>query len=262
MNYAQSSQSQHLKNGPCPRCQSQRHDSKGDNLATYSDGHQWCWSCGYLTNPNKILSYQSRDVKIDLKETPPLPYDCTIDIPRHALAWLEQYELSINTIKKNNILWSDSKESLIFPYFVEGELVAWQMRYCGDKGFPKWITKGKIEEIIYTIGNKSSTLVLVEDIVSAIKVSQVEQCSPIFGSVITTKRLVRLSSFYNTLYIWLDYDKRKESIKFAEKARLLGFNMYNVVTELDPKSYTTVEITNYINNNNDKTRTNINTTTS
>jgi len=194
------------------------------------------------------LSYQSRDVKIDIQETPPLPYDCTINIPRHALAWLEQYKLSINTIKKHNILWSDSKESLIFPYFIEGELVAWQMRYFGDKGYPKWITKGKIEEIIYTIGNiPLGTLVLVEDIVSAIKVSQVEQCSPLFGSVITTKRLVRLSPFYNTLIIWLDYDKRKESIKFAEKARLLGFNVYNVVTEKDPKEYSYEEIRQYLN---------------
>ena len=121
------------------------------------------------------------------------------------------------------------------------------MRYCGNKGFPKWITKGKIEEIIYTVGNKSSTLVLVEDIVSAIKVSQVEQCSPIFGSVITTKRLVRLQPFYDTLYIWLDFDKRKESIKFAEKARLLGFNVYNVVTEKDPKEYSYKEIRQYLN---------------
>ena len=258
MNY---NQNHHLKNGPCPKCQLQGLDSKGDNLATYSDGHQWCWSCGYYTNPNKILSYQSKDVKIDIKETPPLPYDCTIDIPSHALAWLEQYELSINTIKKNNILWSDSKESLIFPYFIKGELVAWQMRYCGIKGYPKWITKGKIEEIIYTLGNKSTSLVLVEDIISSIKVSQIKQCSPLFGSVITTKRLVRLQPFYDTLYIWLDFDKRKESINFAEKARLLGFTVYNIVTELDPKDYPIDIITNYINNN-DKTRTNINTITS
>lgn len=122
------------------------------------------------------------------------------------------------------------------------------MRYFGDKGYPKWITKGKIEEIIYTLGIKSATLVLVEDIVSAIKVSQVEQCSPLFGSVITMKRLVRLQPFYDTLIIWLDYDKRKESIKFAEKARLLGFNVYNVVTEKDPKDYNYKDITNYLNN--------------
>ena len=35
---------------PCPRCREHGRDTKGNNLARYSDGHAYCHACGYLEN--------------------------------------------------------------------------------------------------------------------------------------------------------------------------------------------------------------------
>lgn len=37
--------------GPCPRCKAQGYDWDNDNLALYSDGHGWCFSCNYYQPP-------------------------------------------------------------------------------------------------------------------------------------------------------------------------------------------------------------------
>jgi twinkle protein len=36
----------------CPRCREEGHDNHGDNLARYSDGHSYCYRCGYTLYNN------------------------------------------------------------------------------------------------------------------------------------------------------------------------------------------------------------------
>lgn len=38
--------------GPCPRCKERGGDWQDDNLALYSDGHAYCFACGYYQAPN------------------------------------------------------------------------------------------------------------------------------------------------------------------------------------------------------------------
>lgn len=38
-----------LKKSRCPQCQTIGNDNAGDNLATYADGHSFCYACGYLS---------------------------------------------------------------------------------------------------------------------------------------------------------------------------------------------------------------------
>lgn len=41
----QKEESEFIHKGPCPSCQKEGRDQSGDNLATYSDGHSYCFSC-------------------------------------------------------------------------------------------------------------------------------------------------------------------------------------------------------------------------
>lgn len=49
--FVRCSNSELTGHGPCPRCKEQGYDWDNDNLALYSDGHGWCFSCNYYQPP-------------------------------------------------------------------------------------------------------------------------------------------------------------------------------------------------------------------
>lgn len=240
-----------IKMDQCPTCAKKGKDRGKNNLGIYSDGHQWCFSCGYYlpTNPIQRIKTQVQDVEPVYKGIT-LPADFGNEIPKDAYEWLKQYDIPDTTIKRRLIGWSESWQRLIFPYFIEGELVAWQGRYFGNDPIrqkrQKWFSQGPLENILYVLGVKTTTLCLVEDIVSAIKLCPYVQTSPLFGSVISAKRFSRLSKFYTDVIIWLDPDKYKEAIKFANLGRTFGLNCRVILSDKDPKEHTIDEIKEYL----------------
>jgi len=234
-----------LRHEQCPQCKAIGKDNERNNLAVYSDGHQWCFSCNYYVHGNTITRYTAKP--IESKATLALPSDATPDIPKEAREWFCSYGFDDNTIKKHNLLWSERKEMLLFPYFLEGDLLGWQGRTFGaDKTKRKWFTQGEVDTFIYTVGKRSNTLVLAESIVSAIKISRVQEASPIFGSHISNQRLLRISKLYDKIVIWLDPDKRKEAIKAAKTAQLFGLETHVVIADKKPKDYSIEEISIYV----------------
>lgn len=146
------------------------------------------------------------------------------------------------------MFWSEQRSLLIFPYYIEGTLVGWQGRYFGtDPKHPKWFSKGKLDSFVYTLGKESDTIVLTEDIVSAIKVSSLQKSSPIFGSVISKHRFLALTHICKNVIIWLDPDKQKEAVKFANLGRLFGLNCSVILSAKDPKEHTYDEIRKLLN---------------
>ena len=161
-----------------------------------------------------------------------LPQDVTTELPYEARKWLNQYDLTRMDISGNNVMWSEQLQRIIFPYFNETGLLAWQGRYVEkeiqtdqkriDSSPAKWYSKGKIHEIIHPIKVRDSAAVLVEDIISAIKVSRVQGSIPIFGSSISAKHWLRLKHLVDRVWIWLDPDMRSKSVKMASMGQLLG----------------------------------------
>lgn len=236
----------------CPACKKLGKDNGRNNLGVYSDGHHYCFSCGYFHPGNQIKNFVQSNRQMDVNAQPSnynicLPTDSNIRIPSKATQWLFQYGLDKNALIKYNIMWSESRQFLLFPYFIEGRLVAWQGRYFGlDPAIGKWHTKGNVEKIHYTIGLPSTSIVLVEDIISAIKVSRVCLSSPLFGSVISNHKFTLLRKYYDTIYIWLDPDKTKQAINFGYKGGLFGLDCRVIVSGKDPKEYSTEEIEKYL----------------
>ena len=153
-------------------------------------------------------------------------------------------------MQKHLIMWSDYYQRLIFPYFSDHGLIGWQGRYLGSEDKPKWYSQGDLKNILHVVGNKlSDTVVLVEDIISAIKVAHnTHVCAcPLFGSHISTQKMLQLKKKYCNMYIWLDKDIQLSSAKFAHAARLLGLNAHNIITDKDPKSYSDQQISEFLN---------------
>lgn len=228
----------------CPDCAELGKDRSGDNLAVYSDGHSYCYSCGYHT------SSDIRRLKSPKKVIQPveLPEDISNTIPPEPTKWLLKY-FTYQDIPTNT-WWSESKQYLIFPIYDDNlkspSLLAYQARYFGDNPkHPKWVGYGITDLLFHIIGKTtdSSSICLVEDIISAYKVGHIHTCMPIFGSHIGLSRLAKLKLLgYTKVYIWLDYDKRSEAILEASLGASIGLDTQVIHTTLDPKDYNFLDI--------------------
>jgi hypothetical protein len=239
----------------CPRCAKLGKDTSHDNLAVYSDGHSYCFSCGNVhKRTNKIQTFQERNKEnIEEKMTTQvhMPPDCNMDYPKKALDWIYHYELNRNDLVKNNTLWSDSLQRLIFPIYKEGRLVAWQGRSFNLTRnalmkVPKWYGQGNLKETFNVIG-AGDKIVLVEDIISAIKVAKCGVMSlPLYGSFIGTERFKTIHNRFGDtveVCVWLDPDKRAESVSEARMGRLMGLRCRVILDKSDPKdvNYDTIK---------------------
>ena len=220
---------------PCPKCGSR------NNLGVYIDGSKWCFGCGYymkadgtsVKSMERLLS-----PTIESGNSIELPYDFTIDIPKIPYAWLKKYSLTNEEISENRLGWSAENELLIIPYFdAENKIILWQGRYFPTRT-PKVHTVGRPDNFILSPANtleSNGRVVVVEDSISAIKVSRYCKSTPILGSTLSMHKAVQLSRVFSHLTFWLDYDKLSSMVKFNEKYRSLFDKSDVIITELDPK---------------------------
>jgi len=234
-----------IRKEACPECRRLGNDKSGDNLAVYSDLHCYCYRCGYTTGRKSFTRHdppQSQRIV--------LPADVTTELPFEARAWLEQYQLARLDLNRNHVMWSEKWSRIIFPYFNETELLAWQGRYVGtDKTKAKWFSQGKIHEIIHPVQVTKRKAILVEDIVSAIKVSRQRGAIPIFGSSVSAKQILRLKTVVDEVWYWLDPDMRTKSVKMAKLSNLLGLPAHVIFSDKDPKEHDHESIANILREN-------------
>ena len=228
-----------IQHEACPRCQSKGHDRSGNNLGVYSDGHKHCFSCHYYEPPTLRDRIRNMAVNPVVKADEDLnfPSDYTTDIPKNGLEWLKKYGISNGEIASNHIGYSCSRNMLIFPVFGDtNELIMWQGRNFGDSG-PKYLTKGKVSDIIHLVGGgKVGTVIVSEDLLSAIKIGRFYQSMPLWGSHMPLKTIQRLARRFSVLGIWLDPDKKTEALKIGIRAS--QYIPTFVVDSLhDPKDY-------------------------
>lgn len=228
-----------VRHEACPKCRELGNDRSGNNLGVYSDGHTYCFRCGHGSR-RKNLTQPSNPPTTQIV----LPNDITQEFPNEAKQWLEQYSLSRLDIQTHHIMWSDKWSRIIFPYFDSTGLLAWQGRYIphgknqielNGKAPAKWFSQGKIHEILHPINVTKDVAILVEDIVSAIKVSKYVGAIPIFGSTISAKHFLRIKHLVHTVGIWLDPDMKAKSIKLASLANILGLKTHIILSDKDPK---------------------------
>ena len=233
----------------CPKCRSLGNDRNGDNLGRYSDGSAYCFSCGYFESAKGLPRLQKKDETTT--KAIGLPGDVDGILPEKAWNFLSRYAITNTDAKRNTILWSESWQRVIFPIFDNTGLLAWQGRYLGDNpDKPKWYSVGDLKNIFHIIGGNKDKIVLTEDIISAISVAKQPQfCAmPLFGSYITARQLLTIKNICGKLevYIWLDKDKQKEAVKFANLGTKLGIKTHTVITNKDPKEYTQEEIQQWL----------------
>jgi twinkle protein len=228
--------SKFIRHLPCPKCRSK------DNLGEYDD-HFYCFGCQYYKTKQDLESLRSR-----LKEKRPSNVvttsvlHTTEELPQVAMKWLLSYGITLNEIVKYNFQWCTDNGTLIL--LNTGNY--WQGRSFKSYG-PKYLSNGPKPLTVY---GKSATIILTEDILSAIKVSRQQQvCSaPLLGSSLATNFEEELVNNYQTVYVWLDRDKAKNAIKIKNRLKSLGLESRAIITNLDPKEYNNKEIEQWLKN--------------
>jgi hypothetical protein len=227
---------------PCPQCRKTGSDRSGDNLAEYSDGHFYCFKCGHYihsTTSQKIYNYESiKQASVGCVTSDfALPSDVSLATSGLGYSWLCTYSITASEIISNRIMWSEERLLLCYPLLINQEVVAWQARNFNPEKKYKYLTKGNVQDNIFSFGS-GDTCILVEDIVSAIKVSRHGVVGiAVLGSVIKPSLLQRLNKFHSKQLIWLDPDKQMDACKYAATGRSLGISCFTILSEKDPKAH-------------------------
>lgn len=233
-------------NLPCPDCGS------SDALTRYPDG-SYCFSCKKVTSTKLELNQVFNPAMETVSTIPPLPTDTTKSIGWDAMKWLRQYGITDNEIQRNDICWSSVRRWLIFPFYGDDHditVIAWEARNFGHIG-PKTYFFGDKSDFIHIVSYEKlaqeDTIVIVEDIISAIKVGRVYPCLCLFGSHmdrISLSRVKKMIAGTNKMHLtfWLDQDKLGDALKFANMANFLEFDTAVINTVADPKTYDATRI--------------------
>lgn len=215
----------------CPNCKS------SDALGIAQD-HEHCFSCGHhLKTSHNSLQTPSRGSALNLASWEgKLPYDFVPNV------FTDDHKEYLSQFESPFINCGSSKyyNRIIFPVYYLCTLKCFQGKSLTDD--IKWITMSHK----YKWGNKfpyishshSNRWVIVEDMISAMVVSQVVPTIALLGSSVNKDLINFLLSFGNDFIIWLDNDEAgRNGTKKLLKELALCATLEIVNTKFDPKYY-------------------------
>lgn len=220
-----------------------------------------CGESGYYRYKVRNINYLLRKPTVvthpkDIR----MPSDSILDTslwPKEALSWLYQYGITSEEIKERGIAYSPSYGRVCFPLYMDGEYIGWQGRSLDEStNPPKYLTMvdrsragGNAAEFGSVLnGNtlRDSRVVIVEDCLSAIKISRLLPAVCTLGTHPTDEVSNWLSKRYQSAVIWYDNDKPEVKKAQADLFRLLGTltggKAVLILTDKDPKEYSNEEI--------------------
>lgn len=169
--------------------------------------------------------------------------------PLKARVWVRQYGITDEECRDNNIVWVPSKQRIgMFQMSPTGEILAYQLRKVYDEDpAPKILSHTLSPTIIHHNNVGGTTLVLVEDLLSSIKVGRYADCIPLFSTSLSDKTLAYISAQgYKEVLVWLDNDKPqviKDAQRIVRRIENIGL-VGRMATQKsgNPKSYSDKDI--------------------
>lgn len=235
-----------LLNTACPKCRSNGSDVAGDNLGVYSDGHKICWKCGYWEPGDKVQEFSNKQKQI--VNSKGLVYPDIVPFSKECLDYL-QVPCELNKFQPakltNEEIYSNLNGHEDGYSFFDNKFFT--VRRLHKQ--PKVISHGDIvgNEPVFRAAEISNTIVLVEDILSAIKVSRVIDSCALLKNQIHDILIYRLANLYDNCYLWLDPDMYEHMTKkLLPRVKPYFKECKVIMSEKDPKYLSTKEIRKYI----------------
>lgn len=218
----------------------------------------WCFRCkipkfeGHGLRSIDLIERHKKERAIKRSALAELPADYTLDVPPRAAVWYYKYGISAELAASYRIGHTAELDRVVLPVYEDGELTAVQMRAVDSWRKPKYLNPEgpKVQAAIFESAPTTGVTVVVEDILSAIKVGRVHHATSILGTTMTDQRALKIASRNSKVIIWLDSDA--PGVKGASVAerqlRLLGVDVRRVTTSGDPKTYSLEAIRSIIKN--------------
>ncbi len=207
----------------------------------------YCYACGFNDFKGKgeqTLAEIARIKKLNedaLHKTfkVELPHDFTTDIPLHGRLWLYSGGLTETVWKSYGVGYSEVLDRVILPVYDTAKELQWfQGRALHAGQTPKYLQPSAPRDRILFKSHSyrvDDDVVIVEDILSAIRVGEVRPAISLLGTKITTGQLETLTE-HTRVCTWLDSDSAGRNGSYAiRKAVGLLTETRNIVTDSDPK---------------------------
>jgi hypothetical protein len=238
-----------IKSGlACPFCES------SDAYSEYQNGW-YCFSC-HKTKFKETPDTAVPEVK-SYKQVE-LPGDFILTVPEIHAKWWRQYQIEDMVIKCHQLGWSETYKRIVIPVYNKwnDQLINWQGRAVFPNQSPKY-TNVRGAEPYFFIANTCwadqdadtwdgwNNIVLVEDVLSAIKVNRAAPVVAIAMLGTGSKRIVKFLKELKPrkVILWLDGDQAGQSgsIKLFRQLNKF-FTVEQILTNEDPKEYSNSQI--------------------
>lgn len=222
----------------------------GDTILAY------CHHCGKsgVTSKDKFRSLETiKRLAVHTDSGPPivaLPSDFEPDprrwVPK-ARAWVYQYGITEDELKRYGIGYSERLRRVILPVWQDAELLGFQARKIfDDDTMPKYLTYGKKKIIWKNLTISDSVLVLCEDVLSAIKLCRYYSSIALLGTYLHKDYYKYLLSF-KTILIYLDNNNSEvqmQAFKLKRDISVFVPDTHIIILNKDPKCLTNEELRN------------------
>lgn len=219
----------------------------------------WVWYCHRckefgiknldgISSAAKVAFIRSLDVKpTKAVAHVMLPSDYTSEITAQGLAYLYVRGIQDVDIKKWRIGYSPKYDRVIFPVYNNHKLVFFQGRTLSPvtRTNPKYMNVFQSNRReVYFVAKRlfCGDVVIVEDIVSAIRASYTLDVFAMLSTHVPEELVLALDKEYDNIYLWLDPDKRAKCIKMMRRYQAFGIKMRVILSDKDPKFYDDEEI--------------------
>lgn len=181
-----------------------------------------------------------------------LPDDYTLEVPKHAMLWYLKAGISPELAASYGIGYTPSLDRVVIPIYEDGGLAALQLRAVDESQKPKYLNPGgrKIEQAVFMSGEPTGITIVVEDVLSAIKVGRIAHATSTLGTNMSDARARKIAQHNHTAIVWMDGDAAGKvgRVDAVKQLTLLGVRCYRVDTLRDPKKYSAEEIREHLRN--------------
>lgn len=215
--------------------------NNGDHVVYY------CHHCGEKasTKAKGSLFHETVKTPYNSPKDVQCPVDCALRLPGEALLFLFKYGISPEDLKYHRISYSPSLNRVVFPIINDQqELVHWQGRALGN-GKPKWLGNTGTAQPWYSDIEGPRTIVIVEDIISAIKVNHIINSVALLGTYIKDHDFQLIAETFDKVFVWFDADATGKALRLTNRFSLYT-KAHTLMTPQDPKCYSDEEIRNLV----------------
>ena len=219
----------------------------------------YCHNCGMggsaKAGIRPVHRRSERPSKASDREGVYLPPDLVLKTslwPSHAVSWPLKYGITRSDLEKYRLGYSPRLDRVVIPvYNSEWDLLGYQTRrLSGTDPLPKYLSrKPRGQSLVFRTSEAggNSIVCLVEDALSAIKVSKVAGVDGLacLGTHVSKEQLAVLCKQYTTIVIFLDNDNaqvKKKQRQLFQQCSLLFEGVKVVHGSKDPKEHTVPEL--------------------